>query len=173
MPGSRARARAARAPEAAVRGARAERLYHDYGVRLYRQALLAVDDAALAEQAVLDVLVPESFRPAPSADGVSERGHDLAVAVYRRCREMIRQDQRDHPPGRQPSPTLAGCPGPCRLSWTERGALGLVLFGGLRYAEVSRELAISPRDMAVLLHGVLHKLATARAGRTDQVPTSS
>jgi hypothetical protein len=42
-----------------------------------------------------------------------------------------------------------------------------VLFGGLGYAQTSRELAIPPSDMAALLRAALHGLATATAGFAD------
>jgi len=46
------------------------------------------------------------------------------------------------------------------LSGKERGALGLVLFGGLGYVEASRELAMAPLDVATLLCTVLRRLAS-------------
>jgi hypothetical protein len=49
------------------------------------------------------------------------------------------------------------------LSGKERGALGLVLFGGLGYGQASRELAIAPADIAALLRAVLHRLTTSPA----------
>jgi hypothetical protein len=70
---------------------------------------------------------------------------------------------RDHPAGRRPAEGSAGVD-QYGLSSRERGALGLVLFGGLGYAQTSRELAIPPSDMAALLRAALHGLATAAAG---------
>src|ERR1035441_2715266 len=64
------------------------------------------------------------------------------------------------PPGWRVSGGVAGCLDPQGfLSREERGALGLVLFGGLGYVQASHEVAISPLDTAALLRAVLHRLA--------------
>ena len=49
------------------------------------------------------------------------------------------------------------------LSEQERGALGLVLIGGLGHVRASRVLGICPRDMAALLRTALLRLATSSA----------
>jgi hypothetical protein len=49
------------------------------------------------------------------------------------------------------------------LSEKERGALGLVLIGGLGYVRASRVLGMCPRDMAALLRTALLRLATSSA----------
>jgi hypothetical protein len=140
-------------------------IYDRYASGLYRQALLTLDDAHLAEQVVCDVLVDECTRtPAPGGDE-DNASYRLAVSAYRRCRELAggpaRQDRR---PGQRPSEHVVGCVDPGGLlSRKERGGLGLVLFGGLGYVQASRELAISPSDMAALLRAVLRRL-TASSG---------
>jgi hypothetical protein len=57
------------------------------------------------------------------------------------------------------------------LSEKERGALGLVLFGGLGYVQASTVLGIGPRDMAALLRTVMSRLAisSAAAAGDEQV----
>jgi hypothetical protein len=142
-------------------GVRDGQIYDAYAAGLYGQALLTLDDAGMAEQVVCDVLVAECVRPLPpeaSADSVRNR---LAVSAYRRCQELNAAHERhDDRAMRQPAGTLARCAGSVRLSRRERGALGLVLFGGVRYVEATGELAISPPDMA-LLRAVRHKLTAA------------
>lgn len=143
--------RRARVPvQASAPGDRAAKLYDRYGAGLYRQALLTLDDAVLAEQAVCDVIATECRRPPGAENDRDDTDHRLAVAVYRRCR------------------VLAGAPaqvadrsvGPGGfLSQEERGALGLVLFGGLGRNEACGELMMSPPDLAVLLRTALHRLA--------------
>jgi hypothetical protein len=53
-------------------------------------------------------------------------------------------------------------PGGC-LSTKERGALGLVVIGGLGYVRASSVLGIRPRDMAALLRTALLRLGTSPA----------
>jgi hypothetical protein len=143
-------------------GDRAGGLYDQYAAGLYRQALLALDDAGLAEQVVCDVLVEECGRvPAPE-DGGADASHRLAVSAHRRCQELNGNVPRDDGRGRrQPSGNVAGRIDPSGLlSGKERGVLGLVLFGGLGYVQASRELTMTPLDTATLLRTVLHKLAS-------------
>jgi hypothetical protein len=49
------------------------------------------------------------------------------------------------------------------LSGKERGALGLVLVGGLGYVRASGVLGICPRDMAALLRAALLRMAASAA----------
>src|ERR1700730_18628288 len=69
--------------------------------------------------------------------------------------------------GRRPAPPpgdVAGRADPGGLlSEKERGALGLVLIGGLDYVRASRVLGICPRDLAALLRTALLRLATSSA----------
>jgi hypothetical protein len=135
-------------------------IYDRHASRLYRQALLTLDDAYLAEQVVCDVLVEECMRPPAPGSDEDNASYRLAVSAYWRCRELAdgpaRQDRR---PGQRPSVHVVGCMDPGGLlSEKERAGLGLVLFGGLGYIEASRVLAISPSDMVAVLRAVLHSL---------------
>ena len=59
---------------------------------------------------------------------------------------------------------MAGCVDPGGLlSDKERGALGLVLIGGLGYVRASSVLGIHPRHMAALLRTALLRLGTSSA----------
>jgi len=78
-----------------VGSARSQDIYQRYAAALYRQALLTLDDSAVAEHVVCDAIVNE-----------------CALAAM-------------PPPGEDDK---------------ERGALGLVLFGGLGYLRASRVL---------------------------------
>jgi hypothetical protein len=135
-------------------------IYDRYASGLYRQALLTLDDAQLAEQVVCDVLVEECIRPPAPGSDEENASFRLAVSAYWHCRELAgdpaRQDRR---PGRRLSVRVVGCVDPGGLlSEKERAGLGLVLFGGLGYVQASRVLAISPSDMAALLRAVLRRL---------------
>src|ERR1700733_5110812 len=139
-------------------------IYDRYASGLYRQALLTLDDAQLAEQVVCDVLVEECIRPPAPGSDEENASFRLAVSAYWHCRELAgdpaRQDRRPaRRPGRRPSVRVVGCVDPGGLlSEKERAGLGLVLFGGLGYVQASRVLAISPSDMAALLRAVLRRL---------------
>jgi hypothetical protein len=129
---------------------RAADLYDRYATGLYRQALLTIDDAAEAEQAVRDVILAECEHPPAPEHGQDDTRRRLALSAYRRCRELAadpaRENRRSAGPGGFLSPQ-------------ERGALGLVLFGGVERNEVCGELMMSPADLAVLLRTALHTLA--------------
>jgi hypothetical protein len=140
---------------------RAADLYDRHAAGLYRQALLILDDAVLAEQAVCDVIVAECRRPPGPENDRDGTNHRLAVSAYRRCRELAgtpaRKDSRS---GQRPPGNAAGSAGPGELlSQEERGALGLILFGGLGRSQTCGELTMSPSDLAVLLRTALHRLA--------------
>jgi hypothetical protein len=140
-------------------------IYDRYASGLYRQALLTLDDAHLAEQVVCDVLVEECMRPPAPGSDEDNASYRLAVSAYWQCRELAdgpaRQDRR---PAQRPSVRVVGCMNPGGLlSEKERAGLGLVLFGGLGYVQASRVLAISPSDMAALLRAVLRRLQLHRA----------
>jgi len=169
---------------AAAGASRDQEIYDSHAAALYRQALLTLDDAHLAEQVVGDVIIEECLRTAPSwADEEAVRIR-LAVSAYRHCRELTggpaRSDPPDQPmrpdqptrPGQADHPTRPGQadqPGqPGRqLGGTEQGALGLVLFGGLGYVRASRELGISAADTAVLLRAALLRMTSLAAGRRE------
>jgi hypothetical protein len=137
-------------------------IYDRYASGLYRQALLTLEDAHLAEQVVCDVLVDECTRtPAPRGDE-DNASYRLAVSAYRRCRELAGGPERQDRRPERPSERVVGCVDPGGLlSGKERGGLGLVLFGGLGYVQASRELAISPSEMAALLRAVLRRLTAS------------
>lgn len=135
---------------------RDEAVYDRHAARLYRQALLTLGDAGLAEQVVSDVLTDECLRPPPpDGNGVE---HRLGVAVRRRCHELATDPAWWN---RVPSHLegMPDCITPGGVSVRERAALALVIFGHLGYVEAAGEMAISPADMAALLLAVLHKLA--------------
>ena len=128
-------------------------IYDRHADGLYRQALLTLGDARMAEQVVCDVIVDECTRVPSSAGGAGDASYRLPVSAYRRCQELTCGPARhNRPPGWRVSGGVAGCIDPQEfLSREERGALGLVLFGGLGYVQASHEVAISPLDTAALL----------------------
>jgi hypothetical protein len=138
-------------------------MYDRHAAGLYRQALLTLDDAGQAEQVVFDVIVDECTRVPASVRDANDPSHRLPMSAYRRCQELARGPAwHNRPLGRRVSEGVASCVDPCwLLSRSERGALGLVLFGGLGYVEASHEVAISPLRMAAILHAVLHRLTTS------------
>jgi hypothetical protein len=143
-------------------------IYDRHADGLYRQALLTLGDAGLAEQVVCDVIVDECTRAQSSAGGAGDASYRLPVAAYRRCQELAREPSwRDLHPGRRAPGGVAGCIDPYGLlSRKERGALGLVLFGGLGYVQASHEVAISQLDTAALLREVLRRLSRSPATGT-------
>ena len=140
-------------------------IYDRYASGLYRQALLTLDDAQLAEQVVCDVLVEECIRPPAPGSDEENASSRLAVSAYWHCRELAGDPARQHRrPRRRLSVRVVGCVDPGGLlSEKERAGLGLVLFGGLGYVQASRVLAISPSDMAALMRAVLRRLQLHRA----------
>jgi hypothetical protein len=144
-------------------------IYDRHADGLYRQALLTLGDAGMAEQVVTDVIVDECTRVPSSAGGAGDASYRLPVSAYRRCQELAHGAARhDLPPGRRVAGGVAGCIDPRGLlSREERGALGLVLFGGLGYVQASHEVAISPLDTAALLRAVLHRLAPSSGTSTS------
>jgi DNA-binding CsgD family transcriptional regulator len=142
-----------------VAGQEAEDSYDRHAGRLYRQALFTLDNIELAEQVVSDVIVAECVRPA--ASGRQDPGRRLTVAAYVRCMELARSETHvSAGRGRHRTGASAACAGPDGLSPRERGALGLVIFGGLEYRQVGADLGLSAREVAALLRGALVKAAT-------------
>ena len=134
-------------------------IYDRYAPGLYRQAVLTLGDRALAEHVVCDVLVDECALFPPQGRGEADARHRLAESAFRRCQQLAAGHGRD--PGQPPCAGVADCIDPGGLlSGTERGALGLVLFGGLGYVRASKVVGIHRRDMAALLHAVLRRLTT-------------
>jgi hypothetical protein len=128
---------------AAACRARVPQIYQRYGPALYSQALLILGAKDLAERVAGDVIAAESTRLVVPQEGEQAATHRLAVSVLRRCRELA------------PGPNPADSQLPLRR---EREALSLVLFGGLGYRQVGRELAIPAREAAVLLRTALMSL---------------
>ncbi len=146
---------------------RAADTYDRHADALYRQALLTLGDAGLAGQAVCDVIVDECVWPPASAGDGDDASCRLALSAYGRCRELSSASAwQERSPARRLPESFACCiDSRGRLSGRERGALGLILFGGLGYARASRELATSPADLAALVRGALHGLTASCAGR--------
>jgi DNA-directed RNA polymerase specialized sigma24 family protein len=145
--------------------ARNRDIYQRYATGLYRLAFWTLGDAALAEHVVRAVIVGEyALAPAAGQDEDDTRQR-LAESVSRRCQQLAAGPAgRDSRPARPPSGTGDGCVDPGGLlSEQERGALGLVLIGGLGYVRAARVLGICPHDMAALLRTALLKLGTSPA----------
>jgi hypothetical protein len=126
---------------ATASSARSRDSYQRYAVALYRQALLTLDDSALAEHVVDDVVAHECA-PAPGPGrGEDDARYRLAESVFRRCHRLVAGSaQQDRRPG---------------------------LFGGLGYIRASRVLGIHQRDMAALLRTVLRRLTTSPAAAVE------
>jgi hypothetical protein len=156
MPGS---ARTRPQPAGASSGGQAADLYDRYGSRLYRQAYLTTGDQGQAEEVVFDVLVGECLQSPGSPGREAETGRRLAVAAYWRCRELAAPRAWQFRPAEgSPARAATGCAGQHLLSGRERGALALLLFGGLRSLQASQELGIPPAKMSALLLTVLRHL---------------
>jgi hypothetical protein len=141
-------------------------IYDRYAVGLYRQAVLTLGDPVLAERVVSDVIVDECALFPPQGRGEADARYRLAESAFRRCRQLAAGHDRG--PGQPPSAGVAGCIDPGGLlNGTERGALGLVLFGDLGYVRASKVVGIRQRDMAALLHTVLRRLTTSSSAAGD------
>jgi hypothetical protein len=140
--------------------ARSRDIYQRYATGLYRQAFPALGDLALAEYVAREVIVDEyALAPVPG-QGEDDMRHRLAESVFRRCQQLAADPAgRGCRPAQPPSGDVADCVDPCGLlSETERGALGLVLIGGLGYVRASSVLGICPRDIAAMLRTALLRL---------------
>lgn len=94
-------------------------IYDRFGVGLYRQALLTLRDAALAEHLVCDVIVDECALSPPPGRGEADARHRLAESAFRRCQRLAAEHDRS--PGRPPGAGVADCIDPGGLpSGTER-----------------------------------------------------
>jgi hypothetical protein len=139
----------------------APELYRRHAASLYRQALLILDDEGSAEEIVGDVIIDELTRSPVSRESSGAASCRLAVSVLRRCQELMDNlSPADRVPRQRPPGDEGGSAGSqdCR-SRKEREALSLVLFGGLGYRQVGRELAIPPTEAAALLRSALISLA--------------
>jgi hypothetical protein len=122
---------------ATASSARSRDSYQHYAVALYRQALLTLDDPALAEDVVGDVVTNERALAQGPERGEDDARHHLAELVFRRCHQLVAGSaQQDRRPG---------------------------IFGGLGYIRASRVLGIHQRDMAVPFRTVLLKRTTSPA----------
>lgn len=129
-----------------------------YAAGLYQQAFLTLGDSASAEHVVCDVLVDECAL-APAEHGEDDTRYRLAESVFRHCQQLAAS-----PPPRD----VTGDVDPDDLlNDKERGALGLVLVGGLEYVRASGVLGISPHDMAALLRAALLRLAAASSAAVE------
>jgi hypothetical protein len=150
---------------AATSRARRQVIYEHHAGALYRQALLMLADSALAQDVVCHAIVDESALVPAQEHSEDETRYRLAQSVFRRCQRLAAGPGRpDRRPSRQPLLGVDGCLDPGGiLSEQERGALGLVIFGGLGYVQASTVLGISPRNMAALLRTAMGRLAISAA----------
>jgi hypothetical protein len=145
--------------------ARIRDICHRYAAGLYQQAFLTIGDSASAEHVVREVLADECALAPVAEDADDDTRYRLAESVFRHCEQLAAD------------PAWRGCrraslsPGDVDpdglLSGKERGALGLVLVGGLGYVRASEVLGICPRDMAALLRAALLRMAAASAAVED------
>jgi hypothetical protein len=138
--------------------ARRKLIYQRHAAALYRQALLMLGDPALAETVVGEVIADELMPYRRQGSGEDEIRYRLVQSVFQRCQRP------DGLPAQRPSEAGGDRIDPGGvLSETERGALGLVLCGGLGYVQASTVLGIGEYDMAALLRSALRRLATSSA----------
>ncbi|MFY9933843.1 MAG: hypothetical protein WAK82_38135 [Streptosporangiaceae bacterium] len=156
----------ARATASPTRG---QIVYQRYAPALYRQALLMLaDDPALAESVVCDVIVDECALSGGHGHSEDETRYRLTQSVFRRCQQSAAcPGRRGGRPIQRPSAGVAARVDPDGiLSDKERGALGLVLFGGLEYVQVSTVLGIGPGETAALLRAAMRRLGTPSPAAT-------
>jgi hypothetical protein len=147
-------------------------VYDSHTADLYRQALLTLGDASLAEQVVMSVIVDECMQPAAADADADAAAARMAVSTYWRCQELANERGQRNWSGTQLVPAVsASGTGGAILSARERGALGLVLFGGLGYVQAAREMAIPPRDLAVVLCTALRRLAAPASSSVNSAST--
>jgi hypothetical protein len=143
--------------------ARSQDMYQRYASGLYRQAFLTLGDSALAVHVVRDVIADECALPPAPEFGEDDARLRLAESVFRRCQQLAADRARRDCPGSPPGDVASRVDPGGFLSEQERGALGLVLIGGLGYVRASRVLGMCPRDTAALLRTALLRLATSSA----------
>lgn len=129
-----------------------------YAAGLYQQAFLTLGDSALAECVACDVIADECAVAPPPGPGEADTRCRLAESVFRHCQQLAADPARRD--GRPAPPPPDGVDPGGLLSEKERGAIGLVLIGGLGYVRASSVLGICPHDMAALLRTVLLRLGT-------------
>jgi hypothetical protein len=145
--------------------ARRQVIYQQYAAALYRQALLMLADSAPAQDVVCDAIVDECALVPAQEHSEDEIRYRLVQSVFRRCQRLTADPGRpDRRPPRGPSLGVDDSVDPGGiLSEEERGALGLVIFGGLGYVQASTVLGIGPRDTAALLRSAMGRLAISSA----------
>lgn len=148
------------APDVAAEPGRTDKdVYDRHSGSLYRQALFTLGDSGMAEQVVSDVIVEECVRPGVICCQDPERR--LAVSAYRRCMELAGSPAwTSRVPARRTG-GCASCAGQDGLNARERGALGLMIFGGGGYRHAGSALGIPASEMAVLLRAALVKAGAA------------
>jgi hypothetical protein len=172
MPGSARKIRAPAPPAAHAPARQAGSVYDSHAADLYRQALLTLGNPSLAEQVVMGVIVDACMQDRKGDVDAGAAASRLAVETYWRCQELARKRGRRNWSGiRLVRARTAGVTGAGTLSVQERGALGLVLFGGLECVQASRELAIPPRDLAAILRRALSRLAVPAAASLSSAST--
>ena len=144
--------------------ARIRDICHRYAAGLYQQAFLTIGDSASAEHVVRDVLADECALAPVAENGEDDTRYRLAESVFRHCEQLAADPVWR---GCRPASPSAVDIDPDGLSARERGALGLVLIGGLGYVRASGVLGICPRDMAALLRAALLRMAAASAAVDD------
>lgn len=110
----------------------------------------------MAAQVVSDVIVEECVRPAAVVCGQDVQGR-LAVSAYGRSMELAGSPAWTARLPAACAGNFADSVGPGGLNARERGALGLVVFGGLGYRQAVVDLGISASGMAALLRTALVK----------------
>jgi hypothetical protein len=140
-------------------------IYQRYATGLYRQAFLTLGDSALAERVVRDVIVDECALALDQGYAEGDAPGRLAESAFLRCQQLAADPSWRHrlPAPRLPADVAGGADPGGLLSAQERGALGLVLIGGLGYERASSVLGIRPGDMAALLRTALLRLGTSAA----------
>jgi hypothetical protein len=149
---------------------RAAAVYDRHAPGLYQQALLTLGRRDLAEQVVSDIVVAECTRFGAAEGDVAVVGRRLAVAAYWRCLELA-----GGPVSRlltPPWPALTGLAGPDAAGRLARfrGALALMVFGGLGWYEASQEAAVSPADLTTAAHAALRQRTIAGLGFCLRAP---
>jgi hypothetical protein len=165
--------------QAATSAARCRDIYNRHAAALYRQALLMLGDPARAESVACEVIADECALAPVAGRSEDEARYRLAAAVFRRSRQLATDhEQQDRVPRPRSSPGAVSSLDPGGLlSQQERGALGLVLFGGFGYVDASTVLGVRPREVAALVRTALLTLtppaaAAARPGHQARTPAT-
>jgi hypothetical protein len=141
---------------------RAAAVYDRHAPGLYQQALLTLGDPGMAEQVVSDVVVAECTRFGPAEKNAAATGRRLAVAAHWRCLELTGGPARHLRAARPPAAGRAAAgPDARSRSLRERGALALVLFGGLGCHEACQQVAALPAELTIAVHAAVLRLTAA------------